>query len=68
MLIKIDEISDSLAEELNINKFKLREINRSQWKLLLDTIQNGNLESVKIMYLGKFSKKNKPIYGIKRNI
>ena len=70
MLIKIDEISDKLAKELNIDKYTLREVNRSQWKYLLNTMQDGKLEAVKIMYLGKFSKKLRLAHEFKtrRNI
>lgn len=68
MLIKLDDISERLAKELNVDKYKLKEINRSQWKLLMDTMQQGDLKGVKIMYIGKFSKKLRIIYGHKRNI
>lgn len=59
MLIKIDSISKKIAKELKISEHVLMEINRSQWKLLHETIQSNTLKPVKIMYLGKFSKKLK---------
>jgi len=68
MLIKIDEISEKVAKKLNMKEHDVRMINRSQWKLLHETMQSGSLDAVKIMYLGKFSKKNKNEWKRKRDL
>jgi hypothetical protein len=59
MLVKIDNISKKIAKELGVSEHVMMEVNRSQWKLLHETIQSNTLKPVKIMYLGKFSKKLK---------
>jgi hypothetical protein len=69
MLIKLDEISKKVAEKFGEKEHVIREINRSQWKLLHEKMQDGNLDPVKIMYIGKFSKKLKRNSdAIKRNM
>jgi hypothetical protein len=59
MLIKLDEISEKIAEKLNMKPNDVRLINRSQWKLLHETMQSGTLKPMSIIYLGKFSEKKK---------
>jgi len=69
MRIKIDEISEIVAKELNANELTIKEINRSQWKLLHKIMQETGSEPVKVIYLGKFSKRLKSnSNAIRRNI
>ena len=62
MIVKIDEISKKVAENNNEKEAVIREINRSQWRQALEIMQSGTLQPIKIMYLGKFSKKLKNNY------
>ena len=59
MIVKIDDISKKIALRLGIKEHIIREINRSQWKFLHETMQRGDLKPFKIMCIGKFSKKLK---------
>ena len=59
MVTKLDEISEKVAEKLNMSVHDVKAINRAQWRLLHDTMQSGSLDAVSIIYLGKFSKKEK---------
>lgn len=52
----VDDISENIAKELNLSPHKVREVNRVQWKFLLDTIQSGTFDPVHIIYLGKWHK------------
>lgn len=52
----IDNISEKIAKDIGLSEHKVREINRVQWKFLLDTIQSGTFDPVHIIYLGKFFK------------
>lgn len=63
MRIKLDELSKKVSEETGLNEYTVREINRSQWKMLHETMQSGTLKGVKITYIGKFSKK---AYGYRK--
>ncbi len=54
--MNLDKISEKIAKELNISEHEVKRVNRSQYKFLLDTIQAGNFDSVKLLYLGKFFK------------
>jgi len=63
----IDDISEKVAKELNLSEHQVKQINRVQWKFLLDRIQDGEFKAVQLMYLGKwhknqrFSTEGKPI-------
>ena len=52
MTIKV--LSKELSDELGIDKDLIEKIVRSEFKLLKDTISDGEWESVKLQYLGKF--------------
>lgn len=60
-MMLIDEISNKVAKELNLNKIDVEYVNRLQWKLLMETMQQGEFKPVQIFYLGKFFKNKK--YG-----
>lgn len=66
MIVKIDDISKKVAENNNEKEAVVREINRSQWRQLHEVMQSGTLQPVKIMYLGKFSRKLKNNYFAKK--
>lgn len=57
--MNIDLISEKLSKELNLSEHQVREINRVQWKFLLDTIQSGTFDPVHLIYLGKFHQNKK---------
>jgi hypothetical protein len=57
MDIKIDDISERVSRNLNISKQIVKDINRSQWELLKNTIQGSPGVNVKVIYVGKFIKK-----------
>jgi len=57
--MKIDRISEEVAKELGLSPIQVTQINRVQWKFLMETIQDEGFDSVKIMYVGKFHKNNK---------
>jgi hypothetical protein len=59
MDVNISDISDIIAKRLNIPKKVIEEINRSQWNLLKDEMQCWDYNTVKIFYIGKFTKKKK---------
>lgn len=62
--MKIDEISEIIAKELNIHPIIVKEINRIQWKFLHKEMQSGDFNPVNIFYIGKFTaKKNNNKYG-----
>ena len=65
---KLDEISKKVAEKLNMDPNDVRLINRAQWKLLHDTMSSGSLDAVSLIYLGKFSKKEKNEWKRKRDL
>lgn len=67
MIVKIDDISKKVAENNDEKEEVVREINRSQWRQLHEVMQSGTLQSVKLMYLGKFSKKLKNNYFNDKN-
>ena len=67
MIVKIKDISRKVSLKLNIKEHVVEEINRSQWKLLHKIMQEGNLYPVKIMLIGKFSKKVKCVRKYKRD-
>ena len=68
MQIKLDDISKQVAKDLGEKEFIVREINRIQWKIVFDNIRS-NENNVKLIYLGKFSKKIKPNYDpVKRGL
>jgi nucleoid DNA-binding protein len=55
----VDDISGKVAKELNLSEHQVKEINRVQWKVLLDTMQEGEFKSVQMIYLGKFHKNSR---------
>jgi len=57
--MNIDQISEKLCKELNLSEHQVKEINRVQWKVLLDTMQEGEFKSVQMIYLGKFHKNSR---------
>jgi len=57
--MKIDRISEEVAKELGLSPIQVTQINRVQWKFLMETMQSEGFDSVKIMYVGKFHKNNK---------
>jgi len=59
MNIVIDDINKKVAEKLNLDINIVNEINRSQFKLLMETIQNKSFKDVKLIYIGKFIVKQK---------
>ena len=57
--MKIDKISEEVAKELGLSPIQVTQINRVQWKFLMETMQSEGFDAVKIMYVGKFHKNNK---------
>ncbi len=57
--MNIDELSKVVYDKSDkkISALKVAEINRIQWKFLLNEIQSGEFNSVQIFYIGKFFKK-----------
>lgn len=55
----IDELSEKVAKKLGKSPVLVTQINRVQWKFLLDIMQNGEMKGVSFMYLGKFVKNAK---------
>lgn len=55
----INEISERVAKELGLSPVLVTQINRVQWKFLLNTMQSGEMKGVSFMYLGKFIKNAK---------
>ncbi len=55
----IDEISKIVANKLRLSELEVTQINRSQFKFLLETMQSGEMKGVSIFYLGKFVKNAK---------
>lgn len=55
----IDELSSKIAKDCGVSEVQVQQINRSQWRFLLDTIQSGSFDPVTLIYLGKFYKNNK---------
>ncbi len=59
----LDKISEKVAKDLKLSEHIVKTINRIQYKFLLETMQSGNFETVKLMYIGKYHKNKK--YGSK---
>lgn len=57
--MNIDTISEKVAKDIGLSEYQVREINRSQWKFLLDTIQSGSFDPVHLIYIGKFHKNSR---------
>ncbi len=55
----IDEVSERVAKDLGLSPVLVTQINRIQWKFLMNTMQNGEMKGVSFMYLGKFVKNAK---------
>lgn len=67
MTTPIDQVSGKVAKELGLSPILVDQINRVQFKFLLETMQSGSMSGVSHIYLGKFTKNKK--YGTgKRNI
>ena len=66
MQIKLDDISKELAKGDRRKESIIKEINRSQWKLLFNNISNNEQDTVKIIYIGKFAKR-KSNYALRKN-
>jgi len=60
MKVEIDEVSKIVSKRTGLKESIVKEINRSQWKFLMDTMREEPAKAVKIIYLGKFSEKIKP--------
>lgn len=65
-----DKISKTVAKELGLNDHQVDQINRVQWKFLMETMQSGTFDPVHLIYLGKFYKNKRYDKGrtIRRNI
>ncbi len=50
----ISELSSKIAKDIGLSEVQVEEINRVQWKFLLETIQCGAYAPVEVFYLGKF--------------
>lgn len=57
MLFNLEDLSEIVAKKLNISKSVIREINQFQWELAKTEFRNNEMKTVKIIYLGKFTKK-----------
>jgi len=56
----VDKIIKKLAKKYSISEFKIDLIVKSQFKLLKDTIEQGNFETVRAKHIGMFAvKKNR---------
>ena len=60
MKVEIDEISKIVSKKIGFKENVVKDINRSQWKFLMETMKITPAQTVKIIYLGKFSEKIKP--------
>lgn len=62
--MNLDRISEKIAKELNMSEHIVKTVNRIQYKFLLETMQSGTFDSVKLVYIGKYHKnkryENKP--------
>lgn len=69
-MVELDEISNKIAKDIGVDELLVRQINRSQWKLLVDTIRSGTFDPVNMIYLGKFIKNKRDVKireAIRRN-
>ena len=57
--MKIDKISEEVAKELGLSSAQVTQINRVQWKFLMNIIQQPGFDAVKLIYVGKFHKNKK---------
>lgn len=65
--MQIDLITGRVAKELGLSEILVDQINRVQYKFLVETMQSGSMSSVSMIYLGKFIK-NKRYESIRRDI
>lgn len=67
MITPIDLITGKVAKELGLSLILVDQINRVQFKFLMEIMQSGSMSGVSHIYLGKFTKNKK--YGTsKRDI
>lgn len=59
MATQIDLITGKVAKELGISELLVDQINRVQYKFLMNTIQSGDMSGMSMIYLGKFIKNKK---------
>lgn len=62
----IDLLSGRVAKELGLSALLVDQINRVQYKFLMETMQGGSMSGVSLIYLGKFHK-NKRYGSARRN-
>ena len=68
MEIRLDELSKEVAKRLGEKEHVIRAINRIQWKVVNDTVRGEGDRGIQLMYIGKFLRKKKPNYVIRKNI
>lgn len=62
-----DKVSKTVAKDLGLNEHQVDQINRVQWKFLMETMQSGTFDPVHLIYLGKWHK-NRRYKDDRRNI
>ena len=67
MTTPIDLVTGRVAKELELSPLVVDQINRIQYKFLMETMQSGSMSGVSMIYVGKFIK-NKRYESIKRDI